>query len=101
MYMLLDTARDQRIYDRLTEFGGSVQARLVLLRLFEDGMPEAAAESYQKVNDLLVANQILPKIKYGITKSKSDPSKRAAAAEKAVGGEKEKGGAAAPAVRAA
>ena len=78
--------------------GGSVQARLVLLRLFEDGMPEAAAESYQKVNDLLVANQILPKIKYGITKSKSDPSKRAAAAEKAGGGgEKEKAGAAAPA----
>jgi hypothetical protein len=74
-----------------------VQARLVLLRLFEDGMPEAAAESYQKVNDLLVANQILPKIKYGITKSKSDPSKRAAAAEKAGGGgEKEKAGAAAP-----
>jgi len=74
--------------------GGSVQARLVLLRLFEDGMPEAAAESYQKVNDLLVANQILPKIKYGITKSKSDPSKRAAAADKAGGGggEKEKGG---------
>jgi hypothetical protein len=27
MYMLLDTARDQRIYPRLTEFGGSVQAR--------------------------------------------------------------------------
>ena len=76
--------------------GGSVQARLVLLRVFEDGMPEAAAESYQKVNDLLVANQILPKIKYGITKSKSDPSKRAAAADKAGGGgEKETGGAAA------
>ena len=27
MYMLLDTARDQRIYTRLTEFGGSLQAR--------------------------------------------------------------------------
>src|SRR5688572_5892766 len=69
--------------------GGSVQARLVLLRLFEDGMPDAAAESYQKVNELLVANQILPKIRYGITKSKSDPAKRAAAADKAGGGEKD------------
>jgi exonuclease VII small subunit len=77
--------------------GGSVQARLVLLRLFEDEMPEAAAESYQKVNDLRVANQILPKIKYGITTSKSDPAKRAAAADKAGGGDKDKPGESAPA----
>ena len=74
--------------------GGTVQARLVLLRLFEDRMPDVAAESYQKVNDLLVANQILPKIKYGITKSKSDPAKRAAAADKAAGGGEKEAGAA-------
>ena len=79
----------------LRQTGAQVQVRLVLLRLFEDHMPEVAAESYQKINDLLVANQILPKIKYGITKSKSDAGKRAAAADKAgPGGDKEKGGAA-------
>ena len=71
--------------------GAPAQVRLVLLKLFEERMPDAAAESYQRVNDLLVANQILPKIKYGITRSKSDPGKRAAAAEKAAGGgEKDK-----------
>ncbi len=77
--------------------GAPVQVRLVLLKLFEEHIPDGAAESYQKVNDLLVANQILPKIKYGITKSKSDPGKRAAAADKAAGGgEKDKAGTAAP-----
>jgi hypothetical protein len=70
--------------------GATAQVRLVLLKLFEEKMPEAAAESYQQVNDLLVANQILPKITYGITKSKSDPGKRAAAADKASGADKDK-----------
>jgi hypothetical protein len=73
--------------------GAPVPVRLILLKLFEEHVPAGAAESYQRVNDVLVANQILPKIKYGITKSKSDPSKRAAAADKASGGgggEKEK-----------
>ena len=70
--------------------GAPAQVRLVLLKLFEEKMPEAAAAGYQQVNDLLVANQILPKIKYGITKSKSDPGKRAAAADKASGADKDK-----------
>src|SRR4029079_18376689 len=36
----------------LRQTGAQVQVRLVLLRLFEDHMPEAIAESYQKNNAL-------------------------------------------------
>ena len=78
--------------------GAEVPVRLVILKLFEEHVPDEAIDAYGKVNELLIANQILPKIKYGITRSKDSGGKRPAGAggDKA-GDEKEKAGAAAAA----
>ncbi len=47
----------------------TVEQRVVLLSLFQGEVMEAIQAGYQQVNDLLVANGILPKIRYGISKT--------------------------------
>lgn len=46
-----------------------VRVRLVLLRVLEEHGAEAFNEMYGELNDLLVENSILPKIKYGVKKT--------------------------------
>ena len=45
--------------------------RLVFLKLFDDGVLDTIRGTYKSVNELLVENSILPKIRYGIAKSES------------------------------
>src|SRR4029079_3735886 len=79
--------------------GAEAPVRMILLKLFEEHFPEGAVDAYAAVNELLIANQILPKIKYGITRSKDGGGKRpASSGEKGAGGEeKDKGAGAAAA----
>ena len=62
-----------------------VDVRMVFLKLFDDRVLDTIRSGYKDVNDLLVENSILPKIRYGISKSESkapapgDPSEEAAA----------------------
>jgi len=75
--------------------GAEAPVRMILLKLFEEHFPDGAVDAYASVNELLIANQILPKIKYGITRSKDGGGKRpSGGGEKETGGEKEKAGAA-------
>jgi hypothetical protein len=69
-----------RLACRQVEF--DLAQRKVMLELFDDAMLDAIAECYQKVNDLLVQEGILPKLKYGISRSKSDKARPAKEAEK-------------------
>ena len=47
------------------------EIRLVFLRLFDDAVLDTIRGTYKSVNELLVENSILPKIRYGIAKSDS------------------------------
>ena len=47
----------------------NVSSRLILLKLFDDHVLDTIRSSYKSVNELLVQNSILPKIRYGISKS--------------------------------
>jgi hypothetical protein len=58
----------------------SVPVREVLLRLFDDLMLDGMRSIYKSVNDLLVQNAILPKIRYGVTKK--DEGKKGKKAKK-------------------
>ena len=72
----------------------TVEQRMVLLKLFDDHVLDTVRSSYKEVNDLLVQNSILPKIRYGISKQESKTPASAATA----GAEKDKAAeAAAPA----
>lgn len=46
----------------------NVAIRLVLLNLFDDHLLDDVRSIYKDVNDLLVQNSILPKIRYGVTR---------------------------------
>lgn len=46
-----------------------VATRMLLLRLFDDHVLDTIRSSYKSVNELLVQNGILPKIRYGISKT--------------------------------
>jgi hypothetical protein len=48
-----------------------LEIRMVFLKLFDDHVADTIRASYKEVNDLLVENGILPKIRYGISKSES------------------------------
>ncbi|HSW84901.1 MAG TPA: DUF1631 family protein [Usitatibacter sp.] len=48
-----------------------IEIRMVFLKLFDDHVADTVRSSYKEVNDLLVENGILPKIRYGISKSES------------------------------
>lgn len=61
----------------------SVEVRKLFLKLFDDHVLDTLRSSYKEVNDLLVENSILPKIRYGISKSADGKSP-------SVDGEKEK-----------
>jgi hypothetical protein len=58
-----------------------LEGRMALLLLFEGANATGIQEAYQKVNDLLVENGILPKIRYGISKTEDKGSARAAGDE--------------------
>jgi hypothetical protein len=58
-----------------------VEVRKVLLKLFDDHVADAVRSVYKSVNELLVRNSILPKIRYGVSPDKT-PSKGPRAAEK-------------------
>ena len=66
--------------------------RAVLLKLFDDHVLDTIRSSYKGVNELLVQNGILPKIRYGISKSesKAPPAPGAAPGDKAAPAEPEK-----------
>src|SRR5260221_9650466 len=49
----------------------TVEMRMVLLKLFDDHVLDTVRAGYKEVNDLLVQNSILPKIRYGISKHDS------------------------------
>ncbi len=49
----------------------TVEMRMVLLKLFDDHVLDTVRAGYKEVNDLLVQNSILPKIRYGISKHES------------------------------
>src|SRR5258706_7759042 len=46
----------------------SVPVRGIFLKLFDDHVADALRSIYKAVNELLVQNAILPKIRYGVTK---------------------------------
>ncbi len=48
-----------------------VEIRTVFIQLFDDPVLDEIRASYKQVNELLVANSILPKIRYGISRSES------------------------------
>jgi hypothetical protein len=45
--------------------------RLVFLKLFDDHVADAIRSSYKDVNQLLIDNSILPKIRYSVTKNEN------------------------------
>ena len=45
-----------------------VEVRMVLLKLFDDHVLDTIRASYKELNELLVENNILPRIRYGIAK---------------------------------
>ena len=47
------------------------EIRMVFLKLFDDHVADTIRASYKDVNQLLIDNSILPKIRYGISKSES------------------------------
>jgi hypothetical protein len=47
------------------------EIRMVFLKLFDDHVADTLRSSYKDVNQLLIDNSILPKIRYGISKSES------------------------------
>lgn len=59
----------------------NVDVRLVLLSLFEELASDEIRETYREMNDLLVENEILPKIKYGVKKKESAAKTPGAPAE--------------------
>ncbi len=69
----------------------NVSSRLILLRLFDDHVLDTIRASYKSVNELLVQNGILPKIRYGISKTeggKTPPLTHEGDKEKSEAGEK-------------
>ena len=48
-----------------------LEIRMVFLKLFDDHVADTIRSSYKDVNQLLIDNSILPKIRYGISKSES------------------------------
>ncbi len=46
----------------------NIAVRMVLLKLFDDHIADDVRAVYKDVNDLLVQNSILPKIRYGVTR---------------------------------
>lgn len=70
----------------------NVKIRMVLLKLFDDFVLDDIRSVYKAVNALLVQNSILPKIRYGVSRSKdgskappAQQAEAARAAEKAPG----------------
>ena len=66
-----------------------VEIRTLFIKLFDDPVLDAIRASYKEVNELLVANSILPKIRYGISRSESKapvPAPEAAKEAQAPGG---------------
>jgi uncharacterized protein DUF1631 len=63
--------------------------RMVFLKLFDDSVADTVRASYKEVNELLVENQILPKIRFAVSKheGKSPPPKAAGAPEEKAPGE--------------
>jgi hypothetical protein len=59
-----------------------VEIRMVLLKLFDDHVLDTIRASYKEVNELLVENSILPKIRYGISKHESKAPAPGTAQEK-------------------
>jgi hypothetical protein len=53
-----------------------VELRAVFLRLFDDLVLDAVRGVYKALNDMLVQNAILPKIRYGAARSKDGPRTR-------------------------
>jgi hypothetical protein len=66
--------------------GETPAVRLVMLKLFDDHLLDGLRAIYKDVNTLLVKNQILPKIRYGV--SKKDGGKAPSVQEPAAGAEK-------------
>jgi len=56
----------------------SVPVRAVFLKLFDDHVADAIRSIYKAVNELLVQNAILPKIRYGVTKKEEGKAPRKA-----------------------
>ncbi len=56
------------------QLDADVEVRKVLLRLFDDHVLDQVRAIYKDVNDLLVQNAILPKIRYGAPRK--DPAKK-------------------------
>src|SRR5258706_7883344 len=66
----------------------SVKVRLVLLKLFDDFVADDIRSIYKDVNELLVKNSILPKIRYGgVTKSEGGGGKAPAGGKAGPDGE--------------
>jgi hypothetical protein len=55
----------------------SAKVRGVLLKLFDDHVADAVRSIYKDVNALLVKNSILPKIRYGVSKTAGDKAEGA------------------------
>ena len=49
-----------------------LEIRMVFLKLFDDGVADTIRSTYKDVNELLVDNSILPKIRYGVRKNESE-----------------------------
>lgn len=65
----------------------SVPVRGVFLKLFDDHVLDEIRSIYKAVNELLVQNAILPKIRYGVTKKEGDRKGPKGAKDKAEGAE--------------
>jgi hypothetical protein len=77
------------------ELDTTVKVRAVLRKLFDDHVVDGVRPIYKEVNELLVAQGILPKIRYGVTKKAESP--KAAPAAPAVPAEAVAAAAVAPA----
>jgi hypothetical protein len=60
----------------------NVKVRLVLLKLFDDYVADDIRSIYKDVNELLVKNSILPKIRYGVSKQEGGKAPAAGAGGK-------------------
>ena len=54
----------------------SIELREIFLKLFDDHVLDAIRPVYKAVNDLLVQNSILPKIRYGARRNDKKPRKK-------------------------
>jgi Protein of unknown function (DUF1631) len=58
------------------DVSGSLAVRALFLKLFDDHVLDEIRSVYKAVNDLLVQNQILPKIRYGVSKKDEGKKKK-------------------------